>query len=192
MRAKERLKGGRPDMDIASAQLDMNRAYAGGAPGVFVSGVVWLATGLSWAMSGIPLAFAVMFVGGMAIFPLSTLIARTLLRAPQVQAGNQLNRLGLESTFSLMAGILIGYVLLVRDPQLAIPAVSVVMGARYFSFRTIYGQPLYWLFAGAICAVGTVSLLGLVFPLGNLALAIGAIELILSALLFTKRPAATA
>lgn len=170
-------------MDIAAAQHDMRTSYAGGAPGVLVSGLVWLIAGFVWASKGIAPGFLALFIGGMAIFPVSTLLARTLMKAPKTAADNPLNRLAMESTFVLMAGILIGYVLLIRQPELAIPAVSVVMGARYFVFASVYGRMIFWPLAGAICAVGTLTLLGLKLPLGNLALVVGAIEIVFGALL---------
>lgn len=176
-------------MDIAAAQQDMRKAYAEGAPGVLVSGLVWIIAGYVWATAGVERGFVALFLGGLAIFPLSTLIARKMMGAPKIGEANALNRLGLECTFVLMAGILIGYVLLVRQPALAIPAVSVVMGARYFTFATVYGRMIFWPLAGAICAVGTVALLGLTLPLGNLAFYVGAIELLFGALLLRGRNA---
>lgn len=165
-------------MDMATAQKEMRAAYADGAPGVLVSGMVWLIAGYVWASKGIAPGFLALFVGGMAIFPVSTLLARTVLKAPKTAADNPLNRLALESTFVLMAGILIGYVLLIRQPELAIPAVSVVMGARYFIFASVYGRMTYWPLAGAICAVGSLALLGLDFLPGNVAFHVGIIEIL--------------
>ncbi len=175
-------------MDITSAQRDMRTSYAGGAPGVLVSGLVWLAAGIVWASMDVEQGFVALFIGGMAIFPVSTLIARTAFRAPKTAADNPLNRLALESTFVLMAGILIGYVLLIRLPEMAIPAVSVVMGARYFIFASVYGRMLFWGLAGAICAFGTLALLGLSPPFWNLAIVIGVVELVFGmALLWLQR-----
>lgn len=170
-------------MDIATAQKEMRAAYAGGAPGVLVSGLVWLIAGAVWASKGVAPGFLALFIGGMAIFPVSTLIARKMMGAPKIGEANALNRLALESTFVLMAGILIGYVLLIRLPDLAIPAVSVVMGARYFIFASVYGRMTFWPLAGAICAVGSLALLGLKLPVVNLALIVGMIEVIFGLLL---------
>jgi hypothetical protein len=41
-------------MEIEAAQNDLAQAFAGGAPGVFVSGMAWLIAGLVWETSGIP------------------------------------------------------------------------------------------------------------------------------------------
>lgn len=174
-------------MNIETAQQEMRAGYAGGAPGVLVSGLVWLIAGAVWANQGVVSGFIALFIGGMAIFPVSTLIARKMMGAPKVGEANALNRLALESTFTLMAGILIGYVLLVRQPDLAIPAISVVMGARYFVFASVYGRMIFWPLAGMICAAGTIALLGLKLPIGNLALIVGAIEIVFGLLLLRGR-----
>lgn len=174
-------------MDITRAQHDMRASYANGAPGVLISGLAWLIAGYVWTRAGVGPAFFALFIGGMAIFPVSTLLARTVMKAPKTTPNNPLNRLAVESTFVLMAGILIGYVLLVREPEMAIPAVSIVMGARYFIFASVYGRMIFWPLAAAICAVGTLALLGLKWPFGNIALAVGTIEMIFGALLLPGR-----
>ena len=63
-------------MKISEAQQDMRRAYVGGGPGVLVSGCVWCLAALVQQSQGIGMTFAVLFVGGMLIFPLSKLIVR--------------------------------------------------------------------------------------------------------------------
>lgn len=180
----------RGHMNIDEAQRGISRAYVGGAPGVLVSGLVWLVAGLVWSRAGAADAFHALFVGGMAIFPVSTLVARFALRAPAVDPANPLNRLGLESTFVLLAGVLVGYVMLRVKPELAIPTVSVVMGARYFAFRTVYGQVLYWALAGAICLVGTLAVFGRLLPVGNLAVQVAVIEVGLGLVLLWRYYAA--
>lgn len=177
-------------MDIDTAQRDMADANVGGAPGVLVSGLAWLAAGVAWSRSGVPTAFAVLFVGGMLIVPLAMLIGRLVFHAPRAAPGNPLDRLGLESTFVLFGGLLIAFALLRISPNYVFPILTVVIGTRYFVFRTIYGQPLYWLLAGLVVAAGSASLLGWVTWPGNLALMVGAIELVLAVVLFGRHRSA--
>jgi hypothetical protein len=172
-------------VEIAGAQQDMSRAYAGGGPGVLVSGLVWLAASLIWARLGLGAGFVALFIGGVGIFPLSTAMAR-MLGCPPPDRANPLGRLALETTVPLLTGIVIAYVLLVRQPAMAIPVFAVIMGSRYFTFRTLYGQNLFWVLGGAIVAVGTLELLGRALPLGNLALQVAALELIIGAILFRQ------
>ena len=100
-------------MEFGAAQRDMVAANYRGAPGVLVSGIVWLIAAGVWASAGFKLRFAALFVGGMLIMPLSLVIARAL-NAPKLATANPLTRLALESTFLLFAGILIAYSLLGR------------------------------------------------------------------------------
>lgn len=163
-------------MDIATAQLDMSAAHGRGAPGVLVSGVVWLVAGWLWARSGVESGFAALFVGGILIFPASLVVSRLVLRAPPAAKGNPLERLALESTFTLFAGILLGWCFLRVAPELAFPAMAVAIGVRYFVFRTVYGNVVYWLLGGALAALGAAAAFS-VLPLPvNLALLVGAVE----------------
>ena len=170
-------------MEMRRAQQDMRRAYVGGAPGVLVSGLVWSVTGLIWLTEPLRIAFSALFVGGVLIFPLSVAISRLAFRRAAAVKDNPLNRLGLESTFVLFAGIMISYVLLARDPRFSIPAFALVMGARYAAFATIYGNRLYWFLGGGVSALGLIATLAPSVPPGNIALWIGGWELLLAAVM---------
>jgi hypothetical protein len=168
----------------------MRRAYVGGGPGVLVSGLVWAITGGIWTRYPLATAFAALFIGGVLIFPLSVALSRALFRAAPAAKGNPLERLGLETTFVLIAGIMVAYVLLQVAPAYAIPAFAIIMGARYFAFATVYANLVYWVLGGAIAALGAASVLHILAPPGNLALSVGAVELVFSAIiLLTRRQA---
>ncbi|WP_428631102.1 DUF7010 family protein [Sphingopyxis sp.] len=162
---------------LSAAQQDLAQAYAGGAPGVFVSGLVWLIAGIIWQLYGINAAFAAMFIGGMAIHPLAVLIERMAFRAPKAIIGKPLETLALEATISLFVGVMIAWVMLVRAPDLAIPIFAAIIGARYFLFRTLYGEIAYWVLGAAILLVAGLALFGLTLPL-NLGFLVGIIELV--------------
>lgn len=80
-------------MEIESAQFEIRRAYMRGGPGAIVSGIVWLIAGIAATNSGIPVGFAVLFFGGMLIFPIAAFIVGTILRREPppkaTQAGSQ-------------------------------------------------------------------------------------------------------
>lgn len=180
-------------MQIAAAQSDMSRAHVHGAPGVFVSGAVWLIAGVLWDRQDVVAGFYALFVGGMLIFPVSLLISRAVFRSPRTTAGNPLERLALESTFILFSGILLAYCFLRTAPELAFPAMAVSIGVRYLIFRTIYGSPVYWVLGGALAIVGALTALAVVALPVNLALIVGAIEVVMSGaiLLFGRSGRAT-
>jgi hypothetical protein len=165
---------------LADSQQDLSRAYAGGAPGVLVSGLVWLAAGIASQVSGTITAAAVLFVGGMAIHPLGVLIERVAFGAPKATIGKPLETLAVEATMLLFVGVMIAWVLLIRAPDLAIPVFAAIVGARYVLFRTLYGDIAYWGLGGAILLVAGLSLFGLV-PSLYLAFLVGTIELICAA-----------
>jgi hypothetical protein len=171
-------------MEIAAAQQDMSRAYVRGAPGVFVSGVVWLIAGALWQTRDLATGFAALFVGGILIFPVSTLLCRLAFRAPKASLGNPLERLALESTFMLFAGIFLAWCFLQAAPELTFPAMAVAIGVRYFVFRTVYGSAIYWVLGGCLAAAGVVAALDVIALPVNVALLVGAIEIVLSVAVF--------
>ncbi|MBL0914733.1 MAG: hypothetical protein IBJ13_04235 [Sphingopyxis sp.] len=170
---------------LSEAQSDLSQAYAGGAPGVFVPGLVRLIAGAMWQLHGTIAAFIALFVGGMAIHPLGVLIERGAFRAPKATIGKQLETLAIEATIPLFVGVLIAWVLLVRAPDLAIPVFAAIVGARYFLFRTMYGEIAYWALGAAILLVAGIAMLGIALPI-NLGFLVGAIELIAAALILRR------
>ena len=173
------------DTSLSAAQHDLARAYAGGAPGVLVSGLVWLIAGAVWQLYDTMAAFAALFVGGMAIHPLGVLIERMAFKAPKATIGKPLETLALEATIPLFVGVLIAWLLLVRAPDLAIPTFAAVVGARYFLFRTMYGEIAYWTVGAAILLVAGIAMFGIALPL-NLGFLVGAIELVAAALILQR------
>lgn len=178
-------------MQITAAQHDMASAHLRGAPGVLVSGLVWLVAGAVWDRYGVSTGFIALLVGGVLIFPLSLLIARLILKAPKGLAGNPLERLALESTFMLFAGMFLAYCFLRVAPELAFPAMAVSIGVRYFVFRTVYGNPIYWVLGGVLAALGgVVAAKAVSFPI-NLAWVVGTTELLFSGAILLPGPAET-
>ena len=173
-------------MELEAAQSAMRNTHVGGAPGVLVSGIVWVVAGLVWLRLDVPHAFTVLFFGGMAIVPVAIFIARVMMRAPKPLDENPLDRLGLESTLFLFAGLLIAYTLLRLNPATVFPVMAVTIGARYFTFRTIYGEAGYWALGAALIAVGGSALLGLIAWPFNVAVVAGLVEVGFAAFLFAK------
>lgn len=170
---------------LAAAQQDLSQAYAGGAPGVFVSGLVWLIAGAIWQFHGTFAAFVALFIGGMAIHPLGSLIERIVFRGPKASIGKPLETLAIEATIPLFVGVLIAWVLLVRAPDLAIPVFAAIVGGRYLLFRTMYGEIAYWALGAAILLLAAPALFGIGLPL-NLGFLIGIVELIAAALILRR------
>lgn len=177
-------------MNLMDAQADMRRSYADGGPGVMVSGAVWLIAALVAASRGTGVGFAALFVGGMLIFPIGALIVRLGMRRAKEAPGNQLGRTALESTIPMIASFLPAWLMLTVHPAFVFPFAAIVVGGRYFVFRTIYGDATYWLLGALILGAAMVAVLApSVLPFG-VAFVVAAIELILGAVL-TRRALTT-
>ncbi|MBA4763519.1 hypothetical protein [Sphingomonas sp.] len=171
---------------ISDAQDELRLAYAVGAPGVLVSGLVWLASGAIWYSMGPERAFLVLFLGGMSIFPMGSLIARLMFGARPASKTNPLGALGFEVTVPLFAGIFVAYALLPIVPALSFALFAVIVGARYFSFATLYRDRTYWALGGVLFATGIgFAIAGQHAPI-NVAICVGALELIFAVVLFVR------
>ncbi len=86
----------------------------------------------------------------------------------------------------LFAGIVVAWVLLQDDAEQAIAAMAVVVGARYFSFRTLYDEAAFWFLAATFVAIGSAALFGLGLDGPILAYSIGFVEMV-AAILIHRR-----
>lgn len=146
-------------MLIAEAQQDLRRAYAGGWPGVLVSGLVWTLAAIVERRSGVQAGFLALFFGGMAIFPLSKAVCSLLLRRPNEARGNPFGMTVLECTIAMIGGLLIAWLFILSRPEFVFPAAAVAVGTHYYVFRTAYGNRLFWVLASAITAIGAADVL---------------------------------
>lgn len=145
-------------MHIIDAQRDMRRAEAGGGPGVFVSGLVWLIAGLVESSRGVHAGFAALFIGGMLIYPVSTLLVRFVFRREPESPGNQISRVALESTIAMIGGLLPAYLFLYFQPAYVFPLAAIAVGTHYFAFRTAYGDIRFWLLGAVIAGLGVAGI----------------------------------
>jgi hypothetical protein len=170
-------------LSFDAAQAEMRQGHLCGAPGIAVSGFVWLVAGCVALFVGGKAAVITLLVGGMLIFPLGVLLTRLLGRPGTQSPGNPLARLGMEGTLWMLAGIAIAYGLHVLRLEWFFPAMLLIIGGRYLSFQTLYGLRIDWVLGALLCAAG----LGLALaraPVAAGALAGAAIELVFSALVF--------
>jgi hypothetical protein len=164
-------------MTLDDAQHDLRRAYVGGGPGVFVSGLVWLAAGLAERSQGAGPAFAVLFLGGMLIFPASALACRLLFGRAKEAPDNKLGRTALESTIAMLGGLFAAWLFLPFRPEYVFPLAAIAVGTHYAVFKTVYGDSLFWLLGALITVVGFAGIYGVVALPGGPILAVAAIEL---------------
>ncbi|WKV12264.1 hypothetical protein [Marivirga harenae] len=172
-------------MDISVAQSDMRNAYFGGAPGVMISGLIWLISGIASFSISLMTTVIVFFIGGMLIHPLSIVMSKAMKRTGAHQKANPLANLALESTFLLFIGLFIGYIMLQIKAELFFPVMLLVIGGRYLFFSTLYGIKLFWLLGVLLILLGgfgaALNLSIQICLIGG-----GIIEVIFAGLLFQK------
>lgn len=142
------------ELTIPEAQADMRRAYLSGAPGVLVSGLVWLVAGGVAVLHSERAAVLALLFGGAVIHPLSVVLTRILGRSGKHSAENALASLAAEGTFWLLAGCAIAYGMHVLRIEWFFPAMLLVIGGRYLTFQTLYGLRAYWACGAVLCMAG--------------------------------------
>ncbi|MCJ7420977.1 DUF7010 family protein [Sphingomicrobium astaxanthinifaciens] len=165
-------------MIIAVAQADLRRAFVGGGPGLIVSGLCWLAAGLVAQAKGVPTGYAVLFVTGMFIFPSALLLCRFLFGRAPAAKDNPLGRVALESTFAMIAGIVIAHLFLGSRPDYVFPLVAIAVGTHFLAFRTAYGDARFWGLAGIVTAIGGYAIWGNGLSALTVALLVAASEIL--------------
>jgi hypothetical protein len=162
---------------IAQAQHDMRFAYLGGGPGMLASSLVWLGAALVSALGAHMHGVWALLVGGMFIHPLGQLLARAMGRPARHAPGNALARLAMETTIWMVLAMLVCVGVAMMDSAMFYPAMLLVIGGRYFTFATIYGDRIYWLVGLLLAVAGwTLAASHAAAPLGGFAGA--AIELV--------------
>lgn len=162
-------------MTIDDAQRDMRQAYLSGAPGMLCSALAWLVAGVVAMQVSASAAVLTLFAGGMLIFPASVLACKALGRSGAHAKANPLGPLALEGTVWLVFCLPIAYAVSRLNMAWFFPAMMLVIGGRYLTFRTLYGLRLYWL-CGGVLALAAYGLAAVKAPPGAAALAGAAIE----------------
>ena len=163
----------------------MRRGYLSGAPGVLVSGIVWLVAGVVAASHSEAAAVPALLFGGAVIHPLAVILTKLLGHSGKHSSGNALGGLASESTFWLLAGCAIAYGMHVLRIEWFFPAMLLVIGGRYLTFQTLYGLRTYWVCGAVLCITGLALALARA-PVATGAFAGACIELVFAAVLFTR------
>ena len=167
-------------MHLGEAQRDMRRAYVNGGVGIFVSGLVWVSAGLVTLYVDLFSGMATLFFGGMAIHPLSLLLARRLYQRGKVRAPNPMEMLALQSAAFLIIGLVVAFLVSDTHGALFFPIALLTVGARYLVFQTVYGMRLYVVLGAVLIIIAGVAIWLGISP-AFVALAGGATELLCSA-----------
>lgn len=173
-------------MTIEEAQQDFRRAYVGGGPGVLVSGLVWLVAAVIAHYQGIERGFAALFIGGMAIHPVSTLACRKLFNRAKEASDNPLGGVALESTVAMIGGLVVAWLFIALHAEYVFPVAAIATGTRYAIFKTVYGDRLFWLLGGLMTGIGLLVVFDLAaLPVAS-AFAVGASEVAVAAVMLMR------
>ncbi|SDQ87384.1 hypothetical protein [Microbacterium sp. cf332] len=141
-------------MDVNGAQHDVRRVYRGGFAGPLVSAVVWAAAAAAYQWGSVSASMAVLFFGGILIFPLSSLVLKAMGGPAFLPKGHPSAALATQSALTVPLGLLVAIALGTVAPSLFLPAALIIVGAHYLTFISLYGMPLYGVLAGVLAAVG--------------------------------------
>ena len=100
------------------------------------------------------MGFAVLFLGGTLIFPITSLLVQGVLRCEPVSAKNPGGLTVIETIVPMIAGFMAAWLLMPYRPDFVFPMSAIAVGAHYFGFRTAYGDWTNWVLGGTMCLVG--------------------------------------
>jgi hypothetical protein len=145
-------------MDVKQAQSDVRRVYRGGFSGPLVSALIWAAASAAYQWGSAEASMAVLFLGGMLIFPLSALVLKAMGGPAFLAKGHPSISLALQSAFTVPLGLLVAIALGAIEPSLFLSASLIIVGAHYLTFISLYGMRLYGVLAAVLVATGAVAI----------------------------------
>ena len=168
-----------------SDQTEICLAYYDGAPGILVSGLVWLTAALVCHLLGIHKAVWTLLIGGALIHPIGLVVTKAMGRSAKTSKANALNQLAMASTILLILGCAMSYGLYLFIPILFFPAMMATIGCRYLIFASVYGKAVYWLLGASLIVAANLTLFTLMPPAIAASLG-GLIEIAFAVLVFSK------
>jgi hypothetical protein len=166
-------------------QQQMRHAYFDGAPGIFISGLVWLAAAVVGFQFGIKQAVGTLLIGGALIHPISIMALKAIGRPAKTNQGNVFNHLAIASTIWLILCCAMAYGLFLLSPALFFPAMLATIGSRYLIFASIFGNTIFWILGLSLIAAAHLTIFLALAP--AIAAGMGAlIELLFALWVFSK------
>lgn len=145
---------------ISQAQSDMCQAYANGSVGITASGLMWIISAFVSSQYSAKQGIWALLIGGMFIFPLSILLSKILGLSGNFTKGNPLGNLAMEGTIFMLFCLPLAFGLSLQHPEWFFQGMLLIIGGRYLTFTSIYGNRFYWIL-GAILGISAFLLFGL-------------------------------
>lgn len=166
-------------------QQQMRDAYRDGAPGIFVSGLVWITAAVVSFQMGTHKGVWTLLSGGALIYPLASILEKIMGLKAKTDKNNALNQLAMASTIWLIIGCAMSYGLFLLAPVLFFPAMMATIGSRYLIFASIFGKAVYWVLGACLIIAANLTLF-LNAPPAIAAAVGGLIEIALAFWVFSK------
>mgnify|MGYP001793891678 CR=1 FL=1 len=163
-------------MEITAAQSELRNAYAHGGPGTLISGILWMAAATTQLYAGTSTGFAVLFFGGMFLFPATKLVLSICFRRPSESRENHGGLVVIETVFPMIGGLFAAWLLLPQRPEFVFSVAAIAVGAHYFGFSTAYGDWTFWVLGAIMCSVGVAAILFAFPPHNTVGFAIAGVE----------------
>jgi hypothetical protein len=145
-------------MTIAEAQADVRGVYRGGYSGPLVSAAVWSVANVVYRVVSPDAGMAALYLGGMLIFPLSSLVLKATTGASSLPKGHPSIGLAMQSAFTVPIGLLVAIALGAYEPSLFFPASLIIVGAHYLVFVSLYGMKVFAVLSGVLVILGMVGI----------------------------------
>lgn len=155
----DKVGGEAMNTEIRQAQAEVRRIYSGGWGGPAVSALIWLAAALTADLVGTEVGAAVLFIGGaVLIFPINLALNRLLSGQADLPSGHPMRGLAIQTAATMAVVLLSLWMLSSAVPGAFFPLAMVAVGAHYFPFAHLYGEPTF-IVAGAVqCLAGLLVL----------------------------------
>lgn len=143
-------------MLIKDAQSEVRRVYEGGVVGQSISGLLWLSSAYAAQWSTAKLAILILVLGGFAIYPATSIVLRILGKPAALSAANPFRFLAIQVAFVLPLSMPLLVPVVAHRIEWFYPAMTILLGAHYLPFATLYGMRSFLLLAGALIVSGVV------------------------------------
>lgn len=141
-------------MLVREAQNEVRTVFAGGAVGQAVSGLLWLVSVLLATLVSERAAIIALVLGGVFIYPLTSVTLKLLTGRGSLRKENPFNGLAMQSAFIAPLNLPVVGAAALYNVNWFYPAFMIVLGTHYLPFMTLYGMWQFGALAAALIGGG--------------------------------------
>lgn len=136
--------------NVKLAQTEMRNNHLLGATGIVVSGLMWLISSFVAYNYSAKQAVWTLLIGGVLIHPVSTVFNKIIGVSGTHSKNNPLSSLIMEGTFFMLMCIPLAYGLSLLKIEWFFQGMLMIIGGRYLTFNTIFGNRIFWFLGGTL------------------------------------------